>query len=134
MSHQTFNPTDKPVILLAEDDPDQSDMLRESLENQGYAVDTAFSGDVAYKRLSERHYAAAILDARMPGLHGATVLKTCKALNPLALTPVIMVSAFAAPQDMERYRRDGALASFSKPLDVSKLLQLLTSVIPPAAI
>lgn len=134
MSNPTLDIPEKPLILLAEDDPDQSDMLRESLENHGYAVDTAFSGDIAYKRLHEKHYAAAILDGRMPGLHGGTVLKTCKALGRLPATPVIMVSAFAAPADMERYRRDGAVGTFSKPLNVSKLLQLLAAVVAPAAL
>lgn len=119
----------KAVILVAEDDPDQSDMLRESLEAEGFAVETAFSGDVALRRLEDKRYAAAIMDARMPGLHGGTILKVCKTLGKLVKTPVIMVSAFATPEDIEKYKQDGAVASFSKPLDVPELMRCLKSVI-----
>lgn len=117
----------KPVILVAEDDPDQSDMLREQLEDEGYAVETAFTGDVAMRWLNDKEYAAAIMDGRMPGQHGGTVLKVCRVQN--ISTPIIMVSAFATPEDKEKYQRDGAVATFSKPLDVPKLLQVLRTVI-----
>ncbi len=122
-----LDPSGKAVILVAEDDPDQSDMLRDRLESEGYAVETAFSGDVALRRLSERKYAAAIMDARMPGQHGGTVLKVCNIMKKC--TPIIMVSAFATPADMDKYRRDGAVASFSKPLNVPKVLQFLRAVV-----
>ncbi len=118
--------TDTPereVVLLAEDDPDQSDMLRELLEAHGYVVETAFSGDVALRRLTAKTYTAAVMDGRMPGLHGGTVLKACRALN--RKTPIVMVSAFATPADKERFQRDGAVASFSKPLKVAELLSVL---------
>ena len=125
-SKLSFEPSDILVILLAEDDPDQSDMLRESLEEEGYAVETAFSGNVALRRLGDRRYAAAIMDVRMPGIHGSTILSVFKALD--LKTPVIMVSAFITPEDMEKYKRDGAAASFSKPLDVPRLMRFLRTV------
>ena len=43
--------TSQPSLLLAEDDPDQSDMLREILEDEGYRVDAVFSGDMALRNL-----------------------------------------------------------------------------------
>jgi CheY-like chemotaxis protein len=113
------------VILVAEDDPDQSDSLREVLENEGYAVETVFSGDVALQRLSSRSFAVAIMDARMPGLHGGTVLKVCRLKIPPFCTPIIMVSAFASPRDLDQYKKDGAIASFSKPLDIAKLIECI---------
>lgn len=121
--------TGKPAILLAEDDPDQSDMLRERLEAEGFSVETAYSGDVALRRLSAKHYDAAIMDARMPGLHGGTVLKVCSVLKKPIATPVIMVSAFATPEDIAKYKKDGAFASFPKPLDVDKLLDCLRDLV-----
>lgn len=126
---QTMNSTSKPTILLAEDDVDQSDMLRERLEADGYAVDTVFSGDVAFRCLREKNYTAAILDARMPGLHGGTVLKACRALDGAQKIPVIMVSAFATPEDIVKYRCDGAIASFSKPINVPQFMRFLRNVV-----
>ena len=119
----------KPAILLAEDDPDQSDSLREVLESEGYAVETVFSGDVALRRLVSHDFVAAIMDARMPGLHGGTVLKVCRVRDPRVCTPIIMVSAFASPRDLDQYKKDGALASFTKPLDVAEVMKCVRQVV-----
>ena len=120
--------SNKHVILVAEDDPDQSDSLREVLENEGYGVETVFSGDVALQRLSSHNFAVAIMDARMPGLNGGTVLKVCRLKIPPLCTPIIMVSAFASPRDLDQYKKDGAIAGFTKPLDVPKLIELVRNL------
>ena len=51
---------------------DQSDFLRDVLESEGFAVDTAFSGDIALRWLSERNYDGAIMDV----LKGAAAADT----------------------------------------------------------
>src|SRR3569623_180185 len=94
----------KPVILLVEDDPDQSDMLREALEDEGYRVETAFSGDVALRKLFQHEYALVLLDIRMPGLDGVTVLKRYRKEKIGNHAPVIVVSAFATDADLITYR------------------------------
>ena len=109
-------------VLVAEDDPDQSDLLRDALESEGYAVDTAFSGEIALRRLGEKAYAAAIMDVRMPGIGGGAVLKVCHAKSPPVLAPIIMISAFATEKDLEQFKNDGAAAYFSKPYDIHELL------------
>ena len=119
----------KPAILLAEDDPDQSDSLREVLESEGYAVEPVFSGDVALRRLSSNNFVAAIMDARMPGLHGGTVLKVCRVRDPRISTPIIMVSAFASPRDLDQYKKDGAVAGFTKPLDVTEVMKCVRQLV-----
>jgi DNA-binding response OmpR family regulator len=119
----------KPVILVAEDDPDQSDMLRERLESEGYAVETAFSGDVALRRLSANHYTVAIMDAHMTGLHGGAILRVCGVLKKPNATPVIMVSAFVTPEDIAKFTSDGAVCCFSKPLDMPKLMQFVDTMV-----
>jgi DNA-binding response OmpR family regulator len=121
------------TILLAEDDPDQSDMLRDALQDEGYEVDTAFSGDVAYNKLLNHNYALVILDIRMPGLNGGTVLKALRLKKTKVEAPVIILSAFATDVDMQRYRADGANAAMSKPYDMSELLQLIAQIIPAGA-
>ncbi|MEI6232361.1 MAG: response regulator [Planctomycetota bacterium] len=123
-----LEPEKRPTILLAEDDPDQSDSLREVLEHEGYVVETVFSGDMALLRLDSHRFFAAIMDARMPGLHGGTVLKVCRLRSPQVNTPIIMVSAFASPRDLDRYKKDGAYASFTKPLDVPELLKCVRTL------
>ena len=123
----------RPTILLAEDEPDQSDMLRDALQDEGYDVQIASSGDVAYSKLSEQNYDLVIMDIRMPGLNGGTVLKALRLKRNKAEAPVIIVSAFASEADMRRYRADGASAAISKPFEMSELLQLVAELIPARA-
>jgi DNA-binding response OmpR family regulator len=118
----------QPTVLLAEDDPDQSDSLRETLEDEGYAVETAFSGDTALQKLLARKYDVVILDVRMPGLDGATVLRQLRQCPEKAGLPVVLVSAFASEADMQRYRAQGANASFAKPFDVKELLVTIATL------
>jgi len=127
---QTLNQDTQRVALIAEDDPDQSDMLRETLQDEGYRVDAAFSGDVAYQKLLNHSYDLVILDIRMPGLNGGTVLKALRLKKDKTQLPVIVVSAFATESDMQRYRADGANACLSKPYEIDELLALIFNLNP----
>lgn len=120
-----FGPNESalPRILLAEDDPDQSDMLREALTMEGYTVDTAFSGDKACKKLHQHKYDLIILDVRMPGMDGGAVLRDFRSKQAdSSRTQVMIVSAFATGLDLLRFRSDGADACFSKPYSLAHLL------------
>ncbi|HYG76882.1 MAG TPA: response regulator transcription factor [Planctomycetota bacterium] len=124
----------RPKILIAEDDPDQSEMLSDVLKDSGYEVDCALRGDDAFRKLSERRYDLIILDIRMPGLNGGTVLKAFRLKNSLPRTPVIVVSAFASGADKARYKKDGADMSFSKPYELNELLQGISALLDPSAV
>jgi CheY-like chemotaxis protein len=123
------NQNKRPVILLAEEDQDQSAALRMVLETEGFEVEAVFRGDVALSKLADNQYAAAILDWRMAGLPGETVLKVCmEKRNPVGF-PIIIVSAYASPQVLKECEGFGAAASFSKPLDIPLLLTRLNQLV-----
>ena len=113
----------QPLVLVAEDDPDQSEMLSDVLQDEGYVVDTAFSGDVANQKLQKNTYDLIVLDIRMPGMDGETVLKRLRERERTAHVPVFVVSAFATDSDRQRYAENGATASFSKPYDIDELIE-----------
>lgn len=130
---QLLNPAPHPIALIAEDDPDQSDMLREALQDEGFTIETAFSGDVAYQKLLEHNYDLVLLDIRMPGLNGGTVLKALRQKKSKAELPVVILSAFGTEADMMRYRADGANAALAKPYDLDELLALIAGLLPKEA-
>ena len=130
MQAKVFSQSTSPKILIVEDDPDQSDMLKDTLEHEGYGADTAFNGDMAYAKLLEREYDLVILDIRMPGLNGASVLRAYRARGKARHVPIVLVSAFATEEDMRSYREDGADASLAKPYEMQELLDLIAQLVP----
>jgi CheY-like chemotaxis protein len=113
-------------ILIAEDDFDQRDMLAALLGEEGYSVRAVDNGSDASQELKETPYDLAILDVRMPGKDGLTVLKEVQQENPAI--PVIMMSAFASEADHKRFAANGATASLSKPYSVDALLRLVAGI------
>jgi len=79
-----------PHLLLADDDPELSLMLKEYLERDGFRVDTVLDGTLALKRALDEDFDLIILDVMMPGLNGLDVLRGLRAEK---ITPVLMLTA-----------------------------------------
>jgi DNA-binding response OmpR family regulator len=127
--HDALSINGRPTVLIAEDDPDQSDMLRDVLEEEGYHVDTAFSGDTALRKLFHHDYCVILLDIRMPGLDGITVLQRYRKEKIGAQAAVVIVSAFATDAELGTYRKAGANAAYAKPYDLNQLLATIAELV-----
>lgn len=79
-----------PHLLLADDDPELSLMLKEYLEGYGFQVETVPDGILALKRALEEDFDLIILDVMMPGRNGLDVLRDLRAVK---VTPVLMLTA-----------------------------------------
>jgi DNA-binding response OmpR family regulator len=77
-------------ILLADDDAELCQMLKEYLEAEGYRVDTAHDGEAALTRAREASFDLIVLDVMMPRRNGFDVLREIRAH---ASTPVLMLTA-----------------------------------------
>lgn len=71
--------TDKPTVLVAEDDRQIRDSLALRLSDAGFRVVTAADGDAALARLAEEQPVAAVLDVNMPGKDGFAVCEHLRA-------------------------------------------------------
>ena len=113
-------------VLVVDDDSGMAETLADILSVFGYAVTTANSAAAAVKVVTETRPDLVLMDVRMPGPSGVEALKTLKALAPQVA--VIMMTAFARENLAEEARRAAALAVLPKPLDMERLLALLTEV------
>ena len=111
--------SDRPRVLVVDDDDDIRLLVRELLERAGYTVDEAESGRVALRKLFSSAPALVILDVTMPDLDG---YQTLERIRDLSDVPVIMLTA--RTQELEKVRglSAGADDYVAKPFGRQELL------------
>jgi two-component system OmpR family response regulator len=117
-------------VLIVEDEPRLLRSLAKALREEGYAVDTAESGDDGLFKAQSYDYDAIVLDVMLPELDGWQLLER---LRQQKRTPVLMLTARDTPQDRVRGLDTGADDYLVKPFDLGELLARLRALIRRAA-
>lgn len=117
----------KGTILVAEDERIARMSLAELLEGRGYQVIQAEDGTAALSALLEESLDAGLLDIRMPGLDGLTVLRRAKDAG--IDVPVIVMTAHGDSGTVIEAMRLGAHDYIAKPLDFGPLMSQLERAI-----
>jgi DNA-binding response OmpR family regulator len=102
-------------ILVVDDEAHIRQMMRLTLEATGYEVEEAATGEDGLARFGDgSHFAAVLLDQKMPGLDGLETLRQMKVRVPEAC--VVMVTAFASIELAVDAMRLGATDFLRKPM------------------
>lgn len=109
------------TILVADDNPDNVELLREMLEAAQYTVVAAYDGDEALLRVAEANPDLIILDVMMPGKDGFEVCRRLKKWEQTRNIPVMMLTALQEVADKVRGIESGADEFLSKPVDMVEL-------------
>ena len=117
-------------ILVVEDEPRLLRNLAQALREEGYAVDTAETGDDGLYKAENYDYDALVLDVMLPRLDGWQLLERLRQSKP---TPVLMLTARDATRDRVRGLDTGADDYLVKPFDLTELLARLRALIRRAA-
>jgi len=127
-----FNDTQKyderPVVVLADDDPSIRLMIRHVLESEEFDIVEAADGIEAIKAVEKHHPALVLLDAVMPGIDGFT---TCKQIKDKGHTdvPVMMITGLDDDASVERAYDVGAIDFITKPIKWAVLKHRVKSVV-----
>lgn len=108
-------------ILVAEDDPSSSRLLKDYFSAKGANVICRETGSGALQAIEKYPFDLAIVDLRLPEKNGFVVTSQIRAKKEHSCLPVIAVSAFADQQNKLRSLQVGADAFFSKPLNLNEL-------------
>lgn len=107
-------------ILLVEDDKKISELVKQSLINEGYFVDQSFDGESGYYKIIEDQPDLVILDIMMPKMNG---YKVCAKVREIGVTtPIIMLTAKSGEYDVEEGLDTGANDYLRKPFSTVELL------------
>ena len=107
-------------ILLVEDDKKISELVKQSLVNEGYFVDQSFDGESGYYKIIGDQPDLVILDIMMPKMNG---YKVCAKVREIGVTtPIIMLTAKSGEYDVEEGLDTGANDYLRKPFSTVELL------------
>ena len=114
------------AVLLVEDKDDERESLRLALELQGLSVLHAPDGHMALELLRRFRPPAAILDIGLPEMNGYEVARAARALLGSDIL-LIALTGYGSAVDKQRARAAGFDHHFSKPAEISELMQALAN-------
>ncbi len=116
-------------ILIVDDEPTIVMVIGAYLRHKGYEVVEANNGQECIAKAQSELPDVILLDNMMPVMDGLTALSNLKNLEVVKDIPVIMVTAFASKENMDRARQDGVVAFIAKPFDYNVLLEKITQAL-----
>lgn len=121
----------KSCILVVEDELINRETLVENLEEEGYEVFAAESGEAAWSLVcaNSGRFDVIVLDRMMPDLDGIEILRRFKANPELVHTPVIMQTAMNTDREVAEGLRAGAYYYLTKPFSADTLLAIVAAAV-----
>ena len=120
---------DPPRILVVDDNETNRDILATRLEAHGYQTLQAADGEEALRGVAQHRPDVVLLDVMMPNLDGLEACRRLKSDRAVAFTPVILVTAKPATQDIVAGLDAGADEYLTKPVDQAALVARVRSAL-----
>jgi DNA-binding NtrC family response regulator len=117
-----MTPTELGKILIVDDEADMRSLLSDVLEEEGYRVRTAESGEKALQTLAEEQYDLVLTDLRMKGMQGTALLSEVKHRYPDI--GVILMTAFGTVETAIEAMKGGATDYLIKPVKTEDVLRI----------
>jgi two-component system response regulator AtoC len=114
-------------ILIVDDEPVLCNSLKIGLEDEGYHVQIANTGEEAMEELPGFDPGVILLDLRLPGMDGIQVLKKIRDLNQG--THTIMITAYGDTQTTVEAIKLGAYDFINKPFELEELKELIRNAL-----
>lgn len=117
------------TVLIIEDEVDLRTFASRVLELEGYRVLKANNGERGMEIMRESPVDLALLDLRLPGRDGWSVLHEIKHDAELSKIPVIVITAVAESLQRKRTLRMGATKYLIKPMSAHRLAKTIASIL-----
>ena len=114
---------EKVSILIVDDNISLCKTMSFVLKRKGYAVAIAGDGLEALERVKESSFDMIFMDVRMPTIDGVEVHRRIKQIKPEAV--VVMMTAYAVEDLVQKALQEGAYGVVYKPLDFEKVTALI---------
>jgi CheY-like chemotaxis protein len=128
--------TERPAVLIVDDDARNCELLRRLLEMEGCRVVSAMNVRDGLERARGEPIDLVLLDVRMPGIDGFAACTRMRADPALGSLPIYLVTAFDDADVWPQARACGATGLLGKPYDrvaLKRLIDGLTAAPDPAS-
>jgi DNA-binding NtrC family response regulator len=109
------------AVLVVDDEPGMRDTLVAILEHHGYQVSSAPDGETAFSAVQETAFDVVVMDVRMPGRDGVSVLEEIGRPPP----QVILMTAYTSEDRLRDAAKAHAFAVLHKPFETRRMLGLI---------
>lgn len=116
-------------VLVVDDVNDVTEMIALFLKHAGYQVATADSASTALELAEERNFDLIISDIGMPQMNGYELAGELRRLSEYQSIPIIAVTGYSEYDDRGRALQAGFSAHLTKPIDPSRLLDLMNELL-----
>lgn len=106
-------------VLIVDDQFGIRTLLNEVLSKEGYKIYQAANGLQALNVTKQHAPDLVLLDMKIPGMDGLEILKKMKEIDPDI--KVLIMTAYGEMDLIEKTKKLGALAHFSKPFDIEEI-------------
>lgn len=110
-------------ILVVDDDVGLRRVLKTVLEEEGYIVDVAGSGEDAIKKSNIAYYNVAFIDIRLPDMMGTRLLTELRETTPRMIK--IVITGFPSVENAIKAVNQRADAYILKPFNIEKILKIV---------
>jgi CheY-like chemotaxis protein/DNA-binding CsgD family transcriptional regulator len=122
MNRPLFDRNNTDVVLIVDDVPDNLSILHDTLEESGYTVLIATSGEAALLRVLQAQPDVVLLDAMMPGMDGFEVARRLKADHAVAHIPIIFMTGLTDTEHLVAALECGGVDYVTKPIKPKEVL------------
>jgi len=114
------------AILVVDDEERQREIYRDILEDEGYAAETAPSGEAALQLLAQKRFDLVLTDLNLTGMTGVQLLKEILAADPTIA--VVLITGYPSIQSAIEATKRGVYQYLEKPVDRDTLLGVVDEV------
>ena len=110
------------LVLIVDDVPDNLAVLHDALDESGYTVLVATSGEAALARAAQARPDIVLLDAMMPGMDGFEVARRLKADPATAAIPIVFMTGLTETEHLVAALEAGGVDYVTKPIKPKEVL------------
>jgi CheY-like chemotaxis protein/DNA-binding CsgD family transcriptional regulator len=118
----TLDRANSDVVLIVDDVPDNLSVLHDALDESGYTVLIATSGEAALQRARQAVPDIVLLDAMMPGMDGFEVARQLKAMAETAHIPIIFMTGLTETEHLVAALQAGGVDYVTKPIKPKEVM------------